>query len=320
MNVSDSILVTVAMAIYRPNIEWLKEELSSIAAQTYKHFQVYAWNDDPNDEYDYDFLFSQYLKDIPFRIYHGSQNLGSNKVFEKLTTLVETPYIAYCDQDDVWIDDKMEKLFVACQYSTVTMAFSDMYVINRHSEIIADSITKIRPRQKYYMQDNILEHLLAKNFVTGCTILMPTQIAKNAIPFPTVVYHDWWLAACAILQGKLYMVDKPLIKYRIYEGNQSGILKNITDKVSYRQVYIESYHSFIWLLHQKFQSSRIVQKYLHWSELRIQYIDNPSITNAWLLWKCRNFQPKTVYFELCIPCIPNCLFKKLIKVIQSGNL
>ena len=107
---SDSILVTVVMAIYKPNIKWLKEELSSIAAQTYRNFQVYAWNDDPNDKYDYDFLFSQYLKSIPFKIYHGSHNLGSNKVFEKLTMMVETPYIAYCDQDDIWHSNKISVL------------------------------------------------------------------------------------------------------------------------------------------------------------------------------------------------------------------
>ena len=83
---SDSCLVTIAMALYHPNLKWLQEELVSIEKQTFRQFQLYVWNDDPNDSYPYESFFEQSLKHTPFKIFRGTNNLGSNKVFEKLTT------------------------------------------------------------------------------------------------------------------------------------------------------------------------------------------------------------------------------------------
>lgn len=319
MNVSDSILVTVAMAIYRPNIEWLKEELSSIAAQTYKHFQVYAWNDDPNDEYDYDFLFSQYLKDIPFRIYHGSQNLGSNKVFEKLTRLAKTLYIAYCDQDDVWLPEKLSVLLHLFDDENVTLACSDMYVIDENSKVVSNSITKIRPRQILYSGPDMIAHLLAKNFITGCTMMMKTEIARKAIPFPRFFFHDWWLASFAALLGKIKISDRPLMNYRVYEGNQSKPLAKIHSKAEYLEKYIIPYRQFIELVSRYFAGDKRLQPYKRWSEVRISYFQRPTWKNASYLWKRKDWAPSTTKLELLLPFIPSFIFLLFLRKIQSSQ-
>lgn len=64
-------------------------------------------------------------------------------------------------------------------------------------------------------------------------MMMKSNIAKAASPFPPSVFHDWWLAICAASKGRIVMADKPLMKYRIYGGNQSAVLKGIVDKSSY---------------------------------------------------------------------------------------
>lgn len=317
MNVSDSILVTVAMAIYRPNIEWLKEELSSIATQTYKHFQVYAWNDDPNDEYDYDFLFSQYLKSTPFKIYHGLHNLGSNKVFEKLTELVQTPYIVYCDQDDVWLPEKLSALLYLFDDENVTLTCSDMYVMDENSKVISDSITKVRPRQILYSGADMISHLLAKNFITGCTMMMKTEIARKAIPFPTFFFHDWWLASFAALLGKIRISDRPLMKYRIYSGNQSKPLAGIHSKSDYIYKYVKHYQKFIDLLSQYFVDDMRIQPYRNWSIMRVSYLNHPTWKGAVYLWKYKKWAPDVTKFELVLPFIPSFIFSLLLWKIGS---
>lgn len=45
--------VTVAMAIYKPQMYWLREELISLHRQTFQNFELAVWNDDPDDDYDY---------------------------------------------------------------------------------------------------------------------------------------------------------------------------------------------------------------------------------------------------------------------------
>lgn len=114
--------------------------------------------------------------------------MGSNKVFEKLTELVQTPYIVYCDQDDVWLPEKLSALLYLFDDENVTLTCSDMYVMDENSKVISDSITKVRPRQILYSGADMISHLLAKNFITGCTMMMKTEIARKAIPFPTFFF------------------------------------------------------------------------------------------------------------------------------------
>lgn len=311
-------LVTVVMALYRPNIKWLTEELLSIQQQTFQNFQVYVWNDDPDDTYDYHQLFLQYLKGISFKIFHGLHNMGSNKVFEKLTSLTTTPYIVYCDQDDIWLSGKLSSLLHQITDSHASLVFSDMYVIDETSTVLADSITKVRPRQKIYSGKALEEHLLAKNFVTGCTMMMRTDIAQKAIPFPDFCFHDWWLAAFALLSGHIDVVRQPLMKYRISEENQSKPLAGIFSKKDYYDKYILHYRRFLELLAASFPDDKRLQPYLSWSEARTKYFFKRCWKDAVSLWKYKSWAPSTIKFELLLPFIPNFVFSWFLRKIQSN--
>lgn len=57
----NEIEITIVIAIYKPRLEWLKEELVSIQKQTYRNFQVMVWNDCPDDKNDYNTFFKNIL-------------------------------------------------------------------------------------------------------------------------------------------------------------------------------------------------------------------------------------------------------------------
>ena len=312
--------VTIVIALYRPNLIWLEEELCSIQKQTYQDFKVIAWNDDPDDKIDYIPLFEKCLKEIPFQIFQGDTNLGSNKVFEILTRKVDTPYIAYCDQDDIWLPDKLEILLALLNNKNVSLAFSDMIVIDENSQVIADSITKIRTRQILHCGSEAIFHLLVKNFVTGCTMILRSDVAKKAIPFPELFFHDWWLAIYAAINGDIVLAPKPLMKYRVYGGNQSGILKGISDKESYFKKYIVKYDKFITMVSNRCNGFNLSVPYQSWSKARIVYFHKQSLSNAIRLLKMKKLVPTIVYFELLLPFIPEYFFKMLIKKIQNDKV
>lgn len=308
--------ITVAMAIYRPNIKWLKEELLSLQKQTFRDFQILVWNDDPADSYDYYRMFQEYFSDIPFEIYQGTENLGSNKAFEKLTSLTQTKYIAYCDQDDIWKPEKLQTSWELLQNDGTNLVYSDTAVIDANSQPLYNDISYVRPRQKYYEQ-NVLQHLLIKNFVTGCTILMPSAVAKKAMPFPDSVFHDWWLAIAAAMQGNLVKAPHPLIDYRIYGNNQSGILRGVEDKATYYQNYLQPYYQFISAVRKKYPENPSVEPYMAWGEARKRYFKTPSLKNAKDLLVMKKLASETVYFELLLPWFPDQVFKKILKRIKG---
>ena len=313
-------MITVVMAIYKPNLKWLKEELESINKQSYRNFKILVWNDCPEDKYNYTAFFKQYLEDIPFEIFKSEQNMGSNGAFERLTMLVDTPYIAYCDQDDIWYEDKLEVLLNTIQKEEATLVFSDMAVIDENSKLVSHNIAGIRPRQKFYPGRGALEHLLAKNFVTGCTMMLRTDIAKVALPFPKSVFHDWWLAVCAAIKGNIAMAPKPLIEYRIYSGNQSAMLKGIHDKKSYYDLRIKKHKEFIDYIYKVLGDDLRIIKFQEWNYARENYFFHPNFSTFKNLISAWNYNRSTILLEIILPFMPEYFFKEILKRAKSGKL
>lgn len=313
--------ITIAMAIYKPKIDWLIEELDSIYHQTYRNFQVLVWDDCPEDTNDYNELFKGHLKEIPFTIHKGKKNLGSNGAFQNLTELTETPFIAYCDQDDVWMPDKLQVLLGLLQADDHnTLAFSDMMVIDSESKLVADRIAQVRPRQVFYPGKDAFLHLLAKNFVTGCTMMMKSNIAKAASPFPPSVFHDWWLAICAASKGRIVMADKPLMKYRIYGGNQSAVLKGIADKSSYYEKRIFAQMELVDRVCEVFGPDDTIKLARKWCHARAGYFKHPNIKDLMIMMSLRQYNKSTVLFETVLPFMPSIIFHKVVEAVQQGKI
>lgn len=315
--------ITIVMALYKPNLEWLKEELVSIRNQTFPDICLLAWNDCPEDHFDYETFFARYLGGIDYKIYHGPKNMGSNKVFEKLTSLVTTPYIAYCDQDDVWMPEKLATLLFHMTAYSLDLVFSDMYVIDGESRQVASSITQVRRHHVFHKGPDFFSALIRKNCVAGCTVLMRTAMAQKAIPFPDELYHDWWLAVYAAAYGRVGFINKPLIRYRIYGGNQTGTLKNINSKQDYYQRRIVQNKLALEAVKRRMTSEDkigCVTKCIEWMDCREKYFISPTICNLWRLWVHRNMGRGVTLFEMLLPFLPSKIFEGIVNNIQKNRL
>lgn len=109
---------------------------------------------------------------IPYCLERNSENLGSNRTFEKLTLAAKGRYIAYCDQDDIWLPEKLSSLEKQLVEDEAVLICSDVFVIDGRGEKVAASITKLRRRHKFLEGSNLTDSLLFRNFVMGCTMLI----------------------------------------------------------------------------------------------------------------------------------------------------
>ena len=201
------------MAVYRPDPVWLREQLASLNTLEYSPIELLIWNDLP-DDIKSDAVIEQEITNFPYKIYHAKENLGSNSAFEKLTKIAGGDYLAYCDQDDIWHRDKLKKLAVAMKHEDATLVCSDMRVIDKNGNVIADGIREEHPRQIFDEGSGQLRTLLSRNFVTGCTMLVKSDMAKKAIPFLPYMVHDHWIALWNAIYGKIAVVHEALVDYR----------------------------------------------------------------------------------------------------------
>lgn len=314
--------ISIVLAMYKPNIKWLEELLDSLNGQTYPNLELLVWNDCPDDS-DHDEIFSKYVTRFPYKIFHGAKNIGSNGAFEKLTELARGEYLAYCDQDDVWLPEKLETLLHEVEASGADLVYSDMYVIDGESRVLADSITKVRRHHIFQPDTEAFRRLLRKNFVTGCTMLVKANIAKKALPFPASAFHDWWLALFASAHGGVHFIHRPLIRYRIYGTNQSSMMGGIEKKRDYYEKRLHPYALFLQDAYRRLVDTErlgAVKQFVDWANIREAYYHRPRIKTGWGMIKAISMGKSVTLFELVLPFLPEFFFRFIIRQIRRNRI
>ena len=102
----DKPLVSILLAVYKPNEKWLIEQLISLNEQSYNNLELIVYDDCPEHPVNEE-LFNRNITNFSFKIIRGIENKGSNIAFEELTKVGNGEYFAYCDQDDIWEKDKI---------------------------------------------------------------------------------------------------------------------------------------------------------------------------------------------------------------------
>lgn len=315
--------IAILLAVHEPRLDWLRELLVSLNAQSYPNLSLYII-DDCSKIVTYEEILScvqEHVTAFPYYIEHNDINLGSNRTFELLTEKAKADYFAFCDQDDIWLPEKLSVLQKTIEDEKALLVCSDMFIIDKNGKQTASSITKVRKRHVFHSGDNLAEGLIFHNFVSGCTMLVRAGEAKSAIPFCPYMVHDNYLALWCATRGKLVSVSRQLIYYRIHEGNQTKILKNVVDKESYRKLRIDiALQKILWLqnnLNRIQIDSKLLNDGLLWVKARHdRFIGNGKTAHAIL--KYCGFSPLTSLFELVSVYFPDKLFAAVLRLINKG--
>lgn len=320
---TDKPLVSIVMATYNPRMDWLREQLVSLNDQSYENLELLIL-----DDCSVDGAFEQTracvsdcITKIPVEIYRNEENLGSTKTFEKLTALARGEYIVYCDQDDVWHEDKIERCVMEIRGSDAVLAFSDMNIIDGEGKKTADSITKVRRHHRFHSGAGLWKTLLFRNFVTGCAMLIEAEAAKAAIPFCPYMVHDHWLALYCSVEGTLLFIDDSLIEYRIHESNQTLVMAGVTSKKSYVKVRIENSLNRLFWLQEKFKGKpdleETILSSIEWMMARrdnFRQIGKPVM----IIWKYRRFNRSVSCFEIVAARLPEKQFLAFITLVRNN--
>ena len=227
--------IAILMATYNGE-KYLFEQLDSIVGQSYQNFKLYVCDDCSNDSTVN--ILQSYQNQFPNKIFVtiNKMNVGVVKNFEKLLQNCEEPYIALSDQDDIWIENKLEfelKKIRKVQNSEPALVHSDLIMINSNGDTLHDSFLNFR---KIRLDKNKnINKIIGHNGVMGCTTLFNQKLKSCILPFPkSLDVHDYWIALVNEVIGKRFTIKEPLVKYRIHENNTSNNISKLNKK---RNIY-----------------------------------------------------------------------------------
>lgn len=322
MGTDNAPLISIIMAVYKPNEKWFREQLRSLNEQTYPSLELLICDDCPEFPVD-EKIISENIVNFPYTLIRNEKNMGSNKTFERLTELAGGKYISYCDQDDVWHSDKVEKMFSVLERTGSPMVCSDLNIIDGDGRLIADSITKVRKRHVFREGEGLAPLLLVSNFVTGCAMMMRADVAKRAVPFVDSLVHDQWLAICAANEGRIEVIRESLIDYRQHEGNQTGILKGVYDKPTYYNERLikflprlDDYKNRLYTGDMKTAIDELDAFY----HARIRYSRKMSFKDLKTMLKYKRYSKTGVLVETAMKFIPAPVFKKIVSLAKKGKI
>ena len=319
----DKPLVSILLAVYKPNEKWLVEQLVSLNEQSYNNLELIVYDDCPEHPVNEE-LFKSNITNFSFKIIRGIENKGSNIAFEELTRVGNGEYFAYCDQDDIWEKDKIELMVEKFKDTDVTLVCSDLSIIDENSQKTVDSITQIRKRHVFKSGYNLAKDLLISNFVTGCAMMVRKEVAQKAIPFEVTLIHDQWIAIIAALEGKIEFINKPLVRYRQHSNNQTGILKGIYNKETYYNIKIVELLQRYESVRSRLYYDKEIEKYIEYCikslTIRKRYFKKPTLKDLKGMLKYNDYYKLSILLEMFSPIIPEFIFKKIIQLTQKGFL
>lgn len=215
--------ITVLLATYNGEA-YLQQQLDSLFAQKGWNGKILARDDGSTDR------TVEILMKYPERItvMPTKERCGAAGNFSKLMESCDSPYMMFCDQDDIWKEDKIQVTFDEMKRveksnppGTPALIHTDLEVVDSELNLIDKSYWNYA--HLYPKKTTSLNRLLTQNVVTGCTTMINHSLAKLAAPIPKNAFmHDWWLALVASASGKIGLVDRSTIYYRQHKKNTLG--------------------------------------------------------------------------------------------------
>lgn len=225
--------IDIVMATYNGE-KYISEQLDSIINS--KDFDKYVKNiiivDDGSTDNTINIVsaYCAKYKNIIFTPC-SERKLGAAKNFEKGMLLSNAPYVMLCDQDDVWLSNKISLSFEKIQQvedsesSIPCLVFSDLKLVDSRLKTIYESFFDFNKVK--FPKALSLAFILSNNVAPGCTMILNKALVSKALPMPQkIVMHDWWLMIFSLCYGKVFVLNEKTMLYRQHNNNTVGINRN----------------------------------------------------------------------------------------------
>lgn len=224
-------MIAILLGTYNGG-RFLSEQLNSLFTQTVGDFHLYIRDDGSTDNtLQIIQRYMQMHKNITL-LGDRMKNMGVKQNFEYLLDSVDSDYYMFCDQDDVWLPDKIEVSLAKIKQmeqhfgrNVPLLLHSDLEVVDENLNLICDSFWRYANIHPQIVDKNIYYQGVS-NSVTGCTIMINKKAKEVSLPFPKQIFmHDAWIALSVMKYGYIDYISMPTIKYRQHVNNVEGAVK-----------------------------------------------------------------------------------------------
>lgn len=218
------------MATYQGE-KYLNEQLDSIIGQSFTNWELYISDDGSTDS---TMHILQRYKEMEPRIVKIISNHGEHGAFSNFFSLMryvkenvkqKYNFYFYCDQDDIWYKDKLEKQ-IDCMLkykkesssSIPVLCYSDLQLMDGKGNMLGRTLGQ----DSDISLENYYNIFFAERYIWGTTMAHDAvlwEMTHVPMDIPGFLSHDNWIGRYAAVYGKIIFMNEPLVCYRRHGGN-----------------------------------------------------------------------------------------------------
>lgn len=202
--------------------EFLQPQIDSVLDQQNVRVRLTIRDDGSSDALTRDVLH-RYEADPRVTIDWGNNSGVIQSFYHLLKNAEQADYYAFCDQDDVWFEDKLARAAA----SLAKHAPGPLLYCTR--KIYTDTDLKPIGTSSLCSKSVTVSNAAVENIATGCTSAFNHELRELALKTNSldgIYMHDWWLCLLASAFGTVIFDEKPSIYYRQHSRNQVGATPN----------------------------------------------------------------------------------------------
>lgn len=222
------IKISIAMATYNGSL-YIRDQLDSFCNQILVPEELVICDDGSTDETVSIIRYFAQNATFPVRFYQNSHNLGFADNFLNAASLCQSDWIAFSDQDDVWLPDKLSSIAQVIQNHEK----DNLLIVTHSAELTDANLNSIGRYQPKYFREFVVPRNHHYGFweLPGFTCVFkkalihdfdwrsrPPSYDRNFNFLP----HDKWICMLANALGSVYYISKPLALYRRHESALTG--------------------------------------------------------------------------------------------------
>jgi glycosyltransferase involved in cell wall biosynthesis len=211
-------MISIAMTTYNGE-RFLEEQLRSLTEQTTLPNELVVCDDGSTDRTPE--ILAQFAKraSFPVRIVINNHRLGWRENFLKAASLCSSDYIAFCDQDDIWLKEKLAVVESHLRRNQCMLLQHGFRLIDDAGNVISSDLN-----WEHVERGAPWKHSYGLTQVFHRSMLEFFDLWKLSYDHFTgqQMTHDQWIRFLSSLLGQTLTINEVLILYRQHEKNVSG--------------------------------------------------------------------------------------------------
>jgi glycosyltransferase involved in cell wall biosynthesis len=199
-------LVSVIMPTYNTG-RFLSGSIESILRQTHQNLELLITDDGSTDKNTLQILKDYSEKDVRVKVEYLKGNNGPGVARNKSIERAKGRYIAFCDSDDRWFPEKLERQIALMEQKQCALSCASYIICDAEDH---ETGILISPQKITF---NMMKH---DNKVGCLTAIYDTKLLQQKFFMPTIRKRQDWALFLSILKksSPAYAITEPMAYYR----------------------------------------------------------------------------------------------------------